>query len=244
MLGKRRYDGSMSKPFAKRPSTKRTRYLRNYSGKRRISSNSLQVVRNPAPLFMPPVLETKLTYAVVGIETSDANESLESNVYRMNAPFDPDLTGTGTQALGFSQLAALYDQYLCVGVAWELNASTTSTTGGNMVLTFGISATPYTALADAIAGYGARTWKVQSGGGQVKAKGYLGVAKILGTTKDRLYAEESYGSATTTVPAQGCFGILYWQGDPDASTKVLDYTLKLTFYTRFYQLKQLTQTSN
>ena len=43
-------------------------------------------------------------------------------VFRLNAPYDPDFTGTGHQPYGYDQISALYRRYIVTHVAFELVA--------------------------------------------------------------------------------------------------------------------------
>ncbi len=46
--------------------------------------------------------------------------TVDNYVYRANSVFDPDLTGTGHQPMGFDQLAALYNRYRVTAVKYSI----------------------------------------------------------------------------------------------------------------------------
>jgi len=124
-----------------------------------------------------------------------------------------------------------------------LTALTSATAGGIVSLFFGLDEDPYSSIADSVAGYGSQSYQVQSGAGPVHAKGYVAMAKVMGVTKERLYAEENYGALVNTNPAVPAFLNLYFQGHSTGSTTGLEYSLKLTYYVRYYGLKNLAMTA-
>lgn len=52
------------------------------------------------------------------------------NIYRLNSLYDPDLTGTGTQPMGFDQYAAFYTHYEVKAVKIKVTFSGTQQGGG------------------------------------------------------------------------------------------------------------------
>lgn len=51
------------------------------------------------------------------------------HIYRANSMFDPDLTGVGTQPLGFDQWAVFYDHYTVIGSRLTAKFMPTSSSG-------------------------------------------------------------------------------------------------------------------
>jgi hypothetical protein len=62
------------------------------------------------PSIFPPMFRGKMFYnTIIGL-TPGAGAAV-ANVFRLNSVYDPDFTGVGTSAVGYTQLAALYGRY-------------------------------------------------------------------------------------------------------------------------------------
>ncbi len=59
--------------------------------------------------------KTKLRYVTQLELGSGTNDFASHHFYRANSAFDPDLTGTGHQPMGYDQLALFYDHYTIIG---------------------------------------------------------------------------------------------------------------------------------
>lgn len=73
--------------------------------------NSLTVLEELwTPLF-PPRVTKKLRYATSASLSCSAVGTVSGRVYSANGLFDPDVTGTGHQPMGFDQMMLSYDHY-------------------------------------------------------------------------------------------------------------------------------------
>jgi len=81
---------------------------------RSISRGQSAVLRIPTMGCLPPRCRVRLTYQTTNV-LGNGTVTGDSNIYRLNSPFDPDYTGTGSSAIGFATFANLYDRYYVHG---------------------------------------------------------------------------------------------------------------------------------
>jgi len=89
---------------------------------------SVVVGLTTSPNIFPPLFRGKLFYDTV-VALGPAAGALATNVFRGNSVYDPDLTGVGASARGYSQLSALYGRYRVLsfsGTITFVNLSTTT----------------------------------------------------------------------------------------------------------------------
>lgn len=88
-------------------SKRRTRYKRGWRG---TSTNIVKLGSN----LVPKKSYATLRYAQP-LDLSAAAGALTYNTYRLNSPYDPDYTGVGTSANGFTYMMDHYSHYTVVG---------------------------------------------------------------------------------------------------------------------------------
>ena len=107
-------------PYYKKLIVSRKRYKKRYMNRyrrrkrryyRRRRRRGINVMRVRGLTGFPDQLVVKLKYTDQINLTNIVGYG--SYVYRMNSLFDPDLTGSGHQPLGFDQYAQLYRSFLC-----------------------------------------------------------------------------------------------------------------------------------
>lgn len=74
---------------------------------------------------LPPSWRTTLRYYEQ--VTFTAVTTPQSYIYRANAPYDPNQTGTGAQPVGYDNMATFYDTLFCVGSRISINVINQST---------------------------------------------------------------------------------------------------------------------
>jgi hypothetical protein len=89
----------------------------------------------PARMFVN--LKFAQGYALVGAS------GLAGRTFSLNAPFDPDVTGTGNQPVYYDQLAALYNKYRVIRAHWRVKVVSKTATNAGVV-----AAAPTPAVAD------------------------------------------------------------------------------------------------
>jgi len=81
------------------------------------------------------------------------------NIYRLNSPFDPDYTGTGSSAIGFATFANLYDRYYVHGHNAVVSAQQRDTSA---VTVNAVNAMVGCTVADAIPSDPVGNWDTES----------------------------------------------------------------------------------
>lgn len=73
------------------------------------------------PLFAPTVLIKGQLYYDTNIVLTAPNTGLSASyVFSANGLYDPDITSTGHQPMGFDQMMSLYEQYTCIASSMEV----------------------------------------------------------------------------------------------------------------------------
>jgi hypothetical protein len=158
--------------------------------------------------------------------------------YRMNSLFDPDLTGTGHQPYRFDQLATFFARYRVRKFEYLVQFQSTS-----MPLWTGVGptngdlATPVTTAAtfNQACEVNRINHKAQcyNGAPSVIYKGVVDLAKLGGTTYSAYNSDDRYQALVTTNPTE----LLYFNVmayNPSGGTVVLYFSVRLKFYTEFF----------
>lgn len=81
----------------------------------------------PITTALPLTRRCLMTYSVTGTLTEAAASAGAIQQYRLNSPYDPDLTGTGTTANGYTTYSAAFGAYRVLRATVRLTATTTTT---------------------------------------------------------------------------------------------------------------------
>jgi len=163
-----------------------------------------QIIETWMPLFPPRTIKWQ-RYASGHFGLSSTSGVVVSYVFAANGGFDPDITGTGHQPMGFDQMMAFYNHY-CVthsritvrfgcatgtyGVAGvRVDASATPITDIERIMEFGGGVT---VSLEAIGGFGAN--KVLNMG--------VSIAKLQGVSEKALTADSTLRGDVATNPAE------------------------------------------
>ena len=148
--------------------------------------------------------------------------------FKINSVFDPDHTGTGHQPLYRDQLYLIYKYCVVTACRWEVNVSTTTTTGSLI----NIQATTYaTADSDtAIAVERGQTAQAFIQLGQpARLTGKVDMAALFGTTKASILSDDLYRHSESNDPSQLCWLTLYTQDTESAQSRYsANVTLDMT----------------
>ncbi len=222
-------------PYGKKYRTRRrTRRYKRRGGKNR----RLKALVNRGPSLFPDKYICKLRYS----DTKDlAGAGIQQHVYRSNSLFDPDLTGTGHQPMGFDELAAFYNFYTVNAFkvrATFINEGTTeaavAVTPTNVSPTFNninqvkeISRTRYSLLNSADSGGSIRTishyWKNNV---------------IAGVTPAKYKSEENYSAIFSANPDQQVHAS-FTAEEAGAGTCDVKVEIDCIFYCTFYDPKNV-----
>lgn len=97
------------------------------------------------PLF-PFRTRKNLTYSSAFIGVSSGAGTIGTYVLSANGLFDPDITGTGGQPMGFDQMMVFYNHYTVIRSRIKLMAKATSAVGPVVAITVSGTATPLTVV--------------------------------------------------------------------------------------------------
>lgn len=196
------------------------------------------IIRQPTGI--PDRLYVKLVYREQ-LSWSTASGNLSDNVYRGNSIFDPDLTGTGGQPMGFDQWAAFYFSYTVLGSKIEVSSQVNS--GNAATQRMGITPSnlsnamtgheaaeeaPYTKARRLIMGSGGTG--NAAGGGDLTS--YMSTAKMVGVLRPAVQIEDAFGALVTANPTNTWFWHV-WNYVPGTETQSLFQNVKITYYVVF-----------
>jgi len=140
------------------------------------SSLLSQIVEQWMPLF-PARVQKHLRYASGHFGLSSTSGTVASYVFALNGCFDPDITGTGHQPMGFDQMMAFYNHYCVVRTKAVVRFSSASGNAGTVCLRVDAGSTPLTDIE-----------RIMEFGGNVTASiealGAFGASKVLDLTVD------------------------------------------------------------
>jgi len=194
------------------------------------------------PTLLPDRLYVKLRYRE-SLSWSQTSGSLGDNVYRANSIFDPDLTGSGGQAMGLDQWQAFYSYYTVLGCGIEVTSmmnggpGSTQRHGVTPTITSTAFATgdaeraeelPYTKAVTPHAVGGTAAAAV----GNSVIKAYMSTAKINGAVRDAIQIEDGYTALYNQNPTFPWFWHV-WNYVPGGETQSLYQNVVLTFYVVF-----------
>lgn len=159
-----------------------------------------------------------------------------SHAFRLNSLFDPDLTGTGTQPVGFDQWAAFYNRYIVYACKIEWYLQTTlplavATHASNNDTAVGVP----TVLGQPLS-------HINACGVSDKAHGveYYDLAKLTGRTFTEYMADDRFQALTSANPSE----VAVWRMRADSAGGVntsADLVAKFTFWCEFSDRNQLAE---
>lgn len=187
----------------------------------------------------------KLRYAAFFYFTSTGG-AVTSNVFRANSVFDPDATGTGTQAylsqwwLKASTLATSgggYNKYRVLGSKFSLRcsiqpgAATASNVTVAVLPTTNPTAYGTTHQDDVMAGPYVK-YRVLGGNTNGTAiKHYMSTAKVYGDTKQSIKDEDNYQAVYNGNPTNQWYWHLYmWSTDQQVTSNPLLCDVAIEYY--------------
>ncbi len=166
----------------KNPTRKRRPRRRQGGSKQPMSSSApnnnmlSQIVEPWMPLF-PPKTRKQLRYASGHIGLSSTSGVVVTQVFSLNGMYDPDVTGTGHQPMGFDQMMAFYEHYTVIRTRCECRFASATGTFGVACARVDAAATPITNIE-----------QIMEFGGNVtaglEAVGSLGANKVLNFNVD------------------------------------------------------------
>lgn len=198
----------------------------------------------PAARAVPDRLITELRYSEFRNLSAAAGGDYQ---YNLNSCYDPNLTGTGHQPLGFDQLSALYQRYRVLKASWVVQHATAGVgiiavavvpTNNTTSLATNFDTAcelPYSKSLLSSVEYTA----IGLGSPSPPIRGSVSLAAIYGVTEDELRASDRYQALISSDPSETavlhcCFAEAAAVSTANVSLKVL-----ITYQVEFFDRIQL-----
>lgn len=199
------------------------------------------------PLF-PPRFRKRLNYDEVALSVASSAGSSNSYFFSANGLFDPNITGTGHQPMGFDQMMLMYEQYTVVSskiTCLCINASAASIL--NSAAIYLSPDTTQIAAPSRLLENGYITWKTFTPVFLAGSFGNLSlncdVPTYMGRNRNKrsiVNDPDLFGTAAANPVEQIYFGILTF--DPTLSNATtLDFTVQIEYEAIFWEPRKLTQ---
>lgn len=182
----------------------------------------------------PRQLYTKLNY-VETFQLVSTSGSIATRTIHANSLFDPDVTGVGKQPYYFDQFAALYNAYCVYGSKIKIIASSDSAASSKLI----VRPTPdATAIADMdleCERPSASCVIVRSGATPRLINRFSKTKNVMGAQGK--FLDDDYASLVTTNPTNTWFWQIATAPHDEVSTSLVNITVKVTYYARFFDRK-------
>lgn len=158
---------------------------------------------NRMPVFAARTIRS-LRYSDVFQLTTTAG-AVATYVFAANGLYDPNVTGTGHQPMGFDQLMLFYNHYSVAKAKFYLVATNASSVPCQIVIRQDASATPITVI-DRILEIGANSYThldaAASTNAQKELKLSIDIAKVQGISRSALTADSTLRGDSASNPAE------------------------------------------
>jgi hypothetical protein len=228
---------------------------KNKNGKRRQKPATAQVGRTAhadlrfrTPLF-PPRFTKRLTYSEVGIGLSAVTGTPNTYFYSANGIYDPNITGSGHQPLGFDEMMAMYEQFTVTSSKVTVHCINASAAGvyGAFALYLSPDTTQITTVSRLIEN-GFIVWKTLYPINIFGSQGMLSLSCNVPTYFARnrnkraiLDDTELSGNIAANPLEQVYFGILAFDATGASNTVSLNFIVELEYEVIFSETRKLAQ---
>lgn len=214
----------------------------------RAGPSAMQVTRFRTPLF-PPRFKKRLLYAEVALQVQGAAGLLGNYFFSANGMFDPNITGTGHQPMGFDQMMLMYNHYTVVSskitvVAANNSAAATSGDVGLYLSPDTVSITNPSQLIE----NGYFVWKpmlpINIFGSIATLNLNCNVSAYFardGNKRELLEDTELYGTASANPTDQVYFAVCTWDGSGAVNTITTLFRVEIEYEAIFWEPRKLTQ---
>lgn len=169
-------------------------------------STPTMVVKLRKPAFPTKSKRHLLYYDNPSINPGAAGAAA-THVFSCNGLYDPNITGTGHQPLGFDQLTPLYDKYTVIGAKITITFANTDSTyaqfGGVFITRNSATEIDPTKIIENGKGKYVRLGPAGLDSSQATITMTCPVAKFLGISK--ILSEDDCSGDSTSNPAQECY---------------------------------------
>ncbi len=208
---------------------------KNASATRRKRRNKVRASRmtglSDRRLALPSNFSGVLAFSEVK-QLAPAASTVTANVYRLNSVYDPDFTGVGTTAYGYTTFSGVYGRYRVLSAYVEVSYQNLT---ANPITVF-LSATPVTTVGIDINKILAqrhvwfRNVSGSNGPNGVKHTMHIPIHKIYGVPSQQVRVEDDFAAVTGTSPNNGVYlHVGVWQAGTVAG--VVNYHIRIEYKT-------------
>lgn len=220
------------------PYKRRYKRQRKYGRRYRRRNNRYTVsVSRRSPIARQ--LYTKVRY-VEQIQLDPSAGLMAQNAFSANGLYDPNITGTGHQPLGFDQLMALYDHYEVISSKCTVTFSPTTLTGQSIVggITLDDSGTMSPASAEAAQEQAESAWRTITPQQTAVVKRAVNISKFLGKPRG---TDGLIGSVAGN-PGED-LNYVVWVASPNSNDNpgIANATVMIEYWVKFSEPKELQQ---
>lgn len=156
------------------------------------------------PLF-PPRVTKWLRYASGHFGLSSTSGVVSSYVFRANDCFDPDLTGSGHQPMGFDQMMAFYNHFCVTHARITVRFGSATGAAGTACVRVDAASTPVTNIEQIMEFGGNVTVNLETIGGfgaNKEVTMLVSIAKLQGISEVALTADSTLRGDSATSPTE------------------------------------------
>lgn len=220
--------------YAYRRKPRKTTYRRRY--KRRNN----RILKTPGP---PAAMFAKINFADYrAVNVSFTSTDVRS--YSLNSCYDPDFSGVGIQPLFFDQYMAMYNNFVVYAAKIRVMVSCGTPSNNAFHPIFVAVPSPngtptYGDVRTVMQIRGAKYTTIVPTSGPKTINMYIKLAKFFGIPKEAIRTDDNYyGNASAGPPIQ-YYLHLYFQNIDGTSVMPCTRDLKITYYVKFFNLKDV-----
>lgn len=216
---------------------------KNNKGNRKGKNKPQGKVSVPAFFRPGPVVQyADFAYSAAPGLTEGAVGAGALYVYSLSSIYDPDVSGVGTTALGYTSYSSFFTRYRVVRTRIEITATPYSTSTGTAMIV-GYMVGPNSTVTSS-----STLWPVQTnshskmvhaatpGGshGMANFKTTVDLARVQGVTKQQFMTDLDYSASFGSNPARQSYLILFVRGLGGA-VAVASYDVRIVYHTELSQ---------
>lgn len=219
----------------------RYRHRRSHGYRRHAYGHTkLTIIKPHGDCILSDRVATKLRYSKVLSLTGILANGVDTNIFSINGPQDPDGTSsTNAQPRFWDQYTTFYNRYRCYGCKVEITFNSLSANSIGVAIG-GIDPSDSGILApvdfnDACE-QNYRTLFINSEG-SYKIKRYFDPAAAWGVSRLRYKTDDQFQAQVTTIPSWKSNFFVLIQNFSSETTANINYHIKITYYTNFFSPK-------
>jgi hypothetical protein len=196
----------------------------------------------------PSAVRLLMSYSTTVNMTSTVG-ALATYIMTGNGLFDPDVTGSGLQPLGFDQWATLYQRYRVIAsniqVSFSTPGATTNATGSfDVALTPSNTSSVYSTFTAAASAPFSKYRTFNGNGSQgITLKSKMDTSTVAGVTHAAVLAEDILQASVSANPSDMWFWHICAQTVDLSTTGTVYLVIKVTYLVDFFALQVITLSS-